>query len=168
MPTTEMRFHCCQTSVYDCSVSSDPILSVLPRPILPPPVPPPRPRRLPAHTPIVPVSHRFPQSPPLPPLPPRCGVVGCCMEQKIQILLKYKSVWGRFFLFTHSTVICCRNCPPCAETQIFCKKKRQFVKCMINDGVWCGVVWRWWWRRAWPCVYLHAPGTFLLKPRPQV
>ena len=161
-----MRFHCCQTSVYDCSVSSDPILSVLPRPILPPPVPPPRPRRLPTHTPIVPVSPRLPQSPPLPPLPPRCGVVVCCVEQKIQILLKYKSVWGRFFLFTPSTVICSRNCPPARGRSFFLK--RQLVKCMRNDGVWCGVVWRWWWRRAWPCVYLHAPGTLLLKPRPQV
>ena len=167
MPTTEMRFHCCQTAVYDCSVSSDPFLSVLPRPILPPPVPPPRPRRLPAHTPIVPVSHRFPQSPPFPPLPPRCGVVGCCVEQNSDVV-KVQIGLGAFFFVhpLHGDLL--PKLPPLARRRRFFVKKRQFVKCMINDGVWCGVVWRWWWRRAWPCVYLHALGTFLLKPRPQL
>ena len=112
MPTTEMRCHWCQIHFYDGSVSSDPILSLLPS-LLSPPVPPPRPRRLPLpHTPIVTVSPRLPQSPPLPPLPPRCGVVGCCVEQKCSDFVKVQIGLGAFFLFTPLHVTLKPKLPP--------------------------------------------------------
>ena len=122
MPTTEMRCHWCQIHFYDGSVSSDPILSLLPPPFSPPSRPSPSSPPSPPHThPSSPSHLAFPS--PLPSPFYHRGVVwwGVVWSKNVQILLKYKSVWGRFFLFTPSTVICSRNCPPARGRRFFLK-----------------------------------------------
>ena len=163
MPTTEMRCHWCQIHFYDGSVSSDPILSLLPPLPSHPPVPPPRPSRLPPHT----HTHRPRLTSPSPSPSPHpfttavwCGGVSCGAKM-VKICLSTNRFGGVFFDHPPPRDLVAEIAPSPSRGRKITKK---YPVCEIHEKMMvCGVAW---------CGggggYLHAPCIFLLKPQPQV
>ena len=160
MPTTEMRCHWCQIHFYDGSVSSDPILSLLPS-LLSPSRPSPSSPPSPPHThPSSPSHLAFPI--PLPSPFYHRGVVwwSVMWSKNGENLSKYKSVWRRFFVHPPPRDLVAEIAPSPSRGRKITKKNIQFVKFMKNDGVWCGVVWRWWWISPCPWhIFAQAPAA---------
>ena len=140
-----------------CFVCFYPLPSTLPPlPSRPSPSSPPSP----PHThPSSPSHLAFPS--PLPSPFYHRGVVwwGVVWSKNVQILLKYKSVWRRFFVHPPPRDLVAEIAPsPSRGRKI--TKNIQFVKFMKNDGVWCGVVWRWWWISPCPWhIFAQAPAA---------